>query len=149
MTANGNRGEPIKRPVFMIEIIQEGGMVETPAIELCFWYVGHRGNWGFCFPCNDKGKVNAGSLNPTARDRYEKCAAGTMRPEIERPVILHHTAINRESRIGRCHCGAKVHLDHFTNTCSKCGQDYNSSGTELGPREFWGEETGEHPTECI
>ena len=23
-------------------------MVETPAIELCFWYVGHRGNWGFC-----------------------------------------------------------------------------------------------------
>jgi hypothetical protein len=37
MTANGNRGEPIKRPVFMIEIIQEGGMVETPAIELCFW----------------------------------------------------------------------------------------------------------------
>jgi hypothetical protein len=76
----------------MIEIIQEGGMVETPAIELCFWYVGHRGNWGFCFPCNDKGKVNVGSLNPTARDRYEKCAAGTMQPEIERPVILHHTA---------------------------------------------------------
>ena len=133
----------------MIEIIQEGGMVEAPAIELCFWYVGHRGNWGFCFPCNDKGKVNVGSLNPTARDRYEKCAAGTMRPEIERPVILHHTVINREPRIGRCHCGAKVHLDHFTNTCSKCGQDYNSSGTELGPREFWGEETGEHPTECV
>src|ERR1039458_10819534 len=77
------------------------------------------------------------------------CAAGTMRPEIERPVILHHTVINREPRIGRCHCGAKVHLDHFTNTCSKCGQDYNSSGTELGPREFWGEETGEHPAECV
>src|ERR1035438_3223599 len=89
-----------KRPVFMIEIIQEG-MVENQTIELCFWYVGHRGNWGFCFPCNDKGKVNVGSLNPTARDRYEKCASGTMRPEIERPVILHHTVINQ---IGRGWC---------------------------------------------
>jgi hypothetical protein len=41
-----------------------------------------------------------------------------------------------------------VTLSAFTNTC-RCGRDYNSSGTELAPREFWGEETGEHPCECV
>ena len=36
----------------------------------------------------------------------------------------------------------------FTNTC-ECGQDYNSGGQLLAPREQWGEETGEHWSECI
>lgn len=46
-------------------------------------------------------------------------------------------------RIGRCHCGAEVELMYFTNTCEKCGRDYNTAGQELAPREQWGEETGE------
>lgn len=48
-----------------------------------------------------------------------------------------------------CHCGEEVDLTHFTNTCDGCGADYNQSGQRLGPRANWGEETGEHPSECI
>lgn len=46
-------------------------------------------------------------------------------------------------------CRTSFELRNFTNTCPECGADYNSAGQLLGPREFWGEETGEHPTECI
>ena len=35
------------------------------------------------------------------------------------------------------------------STCTKCGADYNSSGQLLAPRYQWGEETGEHWTDCI
>lgn len=49
--------------------------------------------------------------------------------------------------IGQCDCGAQVELAHFTNTCDRCGADYNSSGQRLASREFWGEETGEHPAD--
>lgn len=40
-------------------------------------------------------------------------------------------------------CGQEFYLDCFTNTCSECGADYNSSGQMLAPRSQWGEETGE------
>jgi hypothetical protein len=46
-------------------------------------------------------------------------------------------------RIGECHCGEQLYLDCFTNTCEKCGADYNSAGQELAPRSQWGYETGE------
>ncbi len=46
-----------------------------------------------------------------------------------------------------CHCGRKVDCYDFTNTC-KCGADYNFNGDLLTDRECWGEETGEHWTEC-
>lgn len=42
-----------------------------------------------------------------------------------------------------CQCGTKVECDGFTNTCPKCGADYNFAGQLLAPREQWGEETGE------
>lgn len=41
----------------------------------------------------------------------------------------------------RC-CGSWVHCDSDTY-CERCGQEFNSSGQRLAPREFWGEETGE------
>ena len=55
-------------------------------------------------------------------------------------------------RVGKCPCGRKVYVidggySPFTTTCD-CGKDYNSSGQELAPREQWGEETGEHWSEC-
>lgn len=46
--------------------------------------------------------------------------------------------------IGKCGCGVLVHLGDFTNTCLKCGADYNWNGARLAPREQWGQETGEH-----
>jgi len=51
-------------------------------------------------------------------------------------------------RTGKCSCGTIVDLYDFTNTCEKCGKEYNSCGQELAERSQWGEETGEHPSEC-
>ena len=50
----------------------------------------------------------------------------------------------------RCDCGAPepITCDDFTNTCEHCGADYNSNGDRLAPRSQWGEETGEHWSEC-
>ena len=45
-------------------------------------------------------------------------------------------------------CDVWMELSRFTNTCSKCGTDYNSSGQQLADRSLWGEETGEHWSEC-
>tara|TARA_Y100001937_G_scaffold95552_1_gene129824 strand:- start:162 stop:605 length:444 start_codon:yes stop_codon:yes gene_type:complete len=45
-------------------------------------------------------------------------------------------------------CGKWMSLSKFTNTC-ECGADYNGSGQLLALREQWGEETGEHWTECL
>lgn len=47
----------------------------------------------------------------------------------------------------RCHCDRELECWRFTNTCD-CGTDYNFSGQRLAPREHWGEETGEHWSEC-
>ena len=46
-------------------------------------------------------------------------------------------------------CEEWMNLNKFTNTCSYCGSDYNESGQLLDSRENWGEETGEHWTDCI
>lgn len=46
-------------------------------------------------------------------------------------------------------CDKWLSLGNFTNTCDKCGTDYNGSGQTLTPRRFWGEETGEHWTDCL
>ena len=45
-------------------------------------------------------------------------------------------------------CNEWLELTSFTNTCEICEDDYNASGQLLAPRHFWGEETGEHWTEC-
>ena len=44
----------------------------------------------------------------------------------------------------RCDCYNVVTIDDcMTNTCTRCGADYNGNGSQLAPREQWGEETGE------
>lgn len=53
-----------------------------------------------------------------------------------------------EPAIGECECGREVALDAFTCPC-ECGRDYNFAGHLLAPRSQWGEETGEHWTECF
>lgn len=45
-------------------------------------------------------------------------------------------------------CDEWITLGKFTNTCSQCNSDYNSGGQLLAPRHQWGEETGEHWTDC-
>jgi hypothetical protein len=56
--------------------------------------------------------------------------------------------MTKEPAVGLCDCGREVVLDAFTCPCD-CGRDYNWAGQLLAPREQWGEETGEHWTECI
>lgn len=46
-------------------------------------------------------------------------------------------------------CGEELECWNFTNTCERCEADYNFAGQTLAPRRFWGEETGEHPSECV
>jgi hypothetical protein len=46
-------------------------------------------------------------------------------------------------------CGVEFECSANTNTCQHCGADYNGFGQGLAPRHLWGEETGEHPSECI
>lgn len=46
-------------------------------------------------------------------------------------------------------CGEPVGLSGFTNTCDNCNADYNLSGQILGPRQFWGEETGESLSDIL
>lgn len=60
----------------------------------------------------------------------------------KRQRINTDTCEYMENPVGKCFCGEEVELTGFTNTCG-CGRDYNQSGQELGPREHWGEETGE------
>ena len=43
----------------------------------------------------------------------------------------------------RCDCGDLVRCQGFTNTCDRCGADYNWNGDRLADRQFWGEETRE------
>ena len=54
----------------------------------------------------------------------------------------------RESAQIKC-CDVWLSLGKFTNTCNMCGADYNGSGQLLSSRQQWGEETGEHWTECV
>jgi hypothetical protein len=56
--------------------------------------------------------------------------------------------INRIPARLKC-CGTWLELGNFTNTCASCGADYNSNGSLLAPRHMWGEETGEHWTDCV
>lgn len=62
--------------------------------------------------------------------------------------VITHTNICWVPAVGECECGRRLELRNFTNTCT-CGADYNGSGQRLAPRHMWGEETGEHWTECV
>lgn len=98
---------------------------------------------GFSFPCDKDGNIIP-QTNPAAQANLVRCMAGT--GVIDRGVH-EYTSRRIEPAVGLCNdCGHEVVLAHFTNTC-ECGSDFNSSGQQLAPREFWGEETGEHWTD--
>ena len=98
------------------------------------------------FDCDENGLIDETDLHPVAKENLRKCRNGeydvTLPPRVTRE---RHSWV--EAAVGRCGCGHKVVLHNFTNTC-KCGADYNSSGQQLAARHLWGEETGEHWTDC-
>jgi len=67
---------------------------------------------------------------------------------IKKPTYCNDSGRRDEPAVGRCSCGREVFLEFFTNSC-ECGLEYNSSGQQLASREQWGEETGEHPLDCV
>ena len=124
-----------------MEIIQESDILEESVTELCFWFKGHHRQWGYSFACSETGFVDESQLPPEAIASLKRCQAGSVK-DLESPEVLTRQVINRVPRIGRCNCGQLIYLSNFTNTCDKCGADYNSAGTLLAPRSQWGEETG-------
>jgi hypothetical protein len=62
---------------------------------------------------------------------------------IREPVYNEQTGEREEAALLQCFCGAEIQLWGFTNTCHRCGADFNSAGQHLAPRAQWGEETGE------
>jgi len=67
---------------------------------------------------------------------------------VKRYAEVHVGGKVRRRRVVKC-CGADLVCRDFTNTCSRCGADYNMSGQRLAPRTQWGAETGEHWSDCI
>jgi hypothetical protein len=67
---------------------------------------------------------------------------------IKKAVHNKETGRREEAAVLRCDCRRKVELWGFTNSCD-CGRDYNFAGQLVAPREQWGEETGEHWSDCI
>jgi len=98
----------------------------------------------FSFDCDENGNVLP--MQKEANNNYQKCING------EYDVIAEGIQKDKwsytEPAIGKCSCGEEVILSSFTNTCDKCDSDYNMQGDLLAPRSQWGEETGEHWSEC-
>lgn len=101
---------------------------------------------GFSFECDEHGELEP-LTNEAARENWEGCVSGEY--DVVDQGVERREWSWVEHAVGRCEsCGREVELAHFTNTC-ECGADYNSCGQRLGPREFWGEETGEHLSDIL
>lgn len=128
-----------------MEIIQNRKQVESVSYSLDFEWNDTPGA-GFGFNCDKDGNVDVANMSPCARENYEMCIS---REHDVRSLGVKKT-VHRYTRpaVGKCECGAEVVLDSFTNTCV-CGADYNSSGSRLSHRSFWGEETGETAADIL
>lgn len=127
-----------------MKIIHEPRTISVKNFDRRFHWRGEKGS-GFSFPCYESGKLVKFSCRE-AEENFRKCTDGTFDVIDEGVCVTEFTA--RERAVGECDfCKSEVYLGAFTNTCD-CGADYNMSGQLLAPREQWGEETGEHWSEC-
>ena len=65
-----------------------------------------------------------------------------------RSILIDETRYERGATEVLC-CGSWLPCGGFTNTCDKCGADYNWNGMRLTSRSQWGEETGETADEIL
>lgn len=137
-----------------MKIIKQRELIESVSFTRQFDYADMPGA-GFGFDSDAEGNVNADALNPCARKNYDACLTGEIpwgEGKTRRVVDLgvqrwEHSYV--APAVGQCACNAHVDLDGFTNTCDRCGRDYNMSGHLLAPRSQWGEETGETADEIM
>jgi hypothetical protein len=129
-----------------MDIISEGFEEEFVRYYLDYSYPGDPGS-GYSFDCDEHGNVDESEMNEAALRNYRACVAGET-PTVFRGIqTIEWSYYNHP--VGRCSCGAEVVLDQFTNTCHRCGRDYNGRGSLLSDRSQWGEETGESWQDCI
>lgn len=157
-----------------MKIIRHRERIESTSYSRSFEYEDMPGA-GFGFDCDEHGNVDIDKLPPAARSSWDACMAGeterVVDGEYERDeegdlsyvpgtghrvkvklldmgVVTHHHSYVQPA-VGECACDAHVELRGFTNTCHKCGRDYNTSGQLLAPRSQWGEETGESVSDIL
>ncbi len=123
-------------------------IIEGVDYNVCFWYEGHIGSWGYTFAC-DKDGVLKPFNNPDAAENYRLCLTGEVRgTKVVASGVLERPYRYKVPASGTCECGNRLELPNFTNTC-ECGRDYNSSGQELAPRSQWGWDTGESLSDIL
>ena len=122
-----------------MQIIRPSQIVECVVHHRAFARVRDPGS-GFRFECDAEGVIA-----DAAQAAHAVLLATD--PEYRDIGVTECTWTDREPAVGRCVCGGEVDLDRFTCECD-CGRLYNSSGQELSDPSGWGEETGEHPSEC-
>jgi hypothetical protein len=96
---------------------------------------------GFAFPSDERGEVDLEQLKPEGLINYRGCIDGSY-DVIDDGPVKYEWEVKRPG-ILKCECGEEVEFHEFTNTCDKCGRDYDYNGRLLAPRSQWGEETGE------
>jgi hypothetical protein len=97
---------------------------------------------GFNVDCTETGEVTAEHAEDFAKFRADETAG-----KLIYCGVVTYTRKEVKAAIIKCNCGQEVYLHGFTNTC-ECGADYNMGGQRLAPRDQWGEETGEHYSDC-
>lgn len=125
-------------------LIQRSERVECVRYGVTFEWLDCPGA-GFSFDCDEHGTIDRSQLAPEALPNLARCEA---LDGVRSTGIAKYEWSYRQPAIGKCSCGRRIELDHFTNACD-CGWDYNSSGDLLAPRSQWGEETGEHLADIL
>ena len=122
-----------------------------PYIEVSYWrdfVFRHYEYAGYGFPCDADGNVEREALPESARANFDRCLSRDA-DVVDRGVRVEERRWIIPAAI-RCRCGhGEVELGGFTNTCDRCGRDYNWNGDLLAPRDQWGEETGESVAEIL
>jgi hypothetical protein len=127
-----------------MKIIQEKELKEGKDFYLLYIWA-DTPDAGFSFDCDEHGNVFP-FKNPEAQENYNKCVSGEYEVTFEGVQFREWSYTDPAN--GECSCGNYVRLNNFTNTCNQCGNDYNFAGQLLALREQWGEETGEHWSDC-
>lgn len=130
----------------MDRIIHSGQWHENKTYTRRFDWASDPGS-GFAFPCDADGIIKCDEMQPAGLANLARCLDGAY-DVVDRGVQCLAWSWYEPPLI-RCECGESVSLGDFTNPCPGCQADYDASGNRLAPRHLWGEETGEHWTECV
>jgi hypothetical protein len=128
-----------------MNIISKGQRVRVEKYALNFEWKDQPGA-GFSFPCDKQDNLIHEQIASTARGNLNRCLSGEYAVVPIGVVDCSHTYW--EPARGRCDCGTIVILNSsWTNSCERCGREYNGVGQLLAPRSQWGDEWVVQPEE--